>query len=294
MSILLDSQTRVLVQGITGRVGQAQTKWMLEYGTNIVAGVTPGKGGEEVAGVPVYNSVAQAVAERGAEASVFFVPPAAVKGAALETIDAGIGLIVVVTEHVPVHDAMEIKARAAGRGVRLLGPTSPGIITPGEAKMGIMPGNMFQPGRIGVISRSGTLAYEICVDLAAASLGQSTAVGMGADPAPFTSLSELLHLFDADPATDLVITVGEVGGTQEEHAARFIADHMTKPVVAYVAGHSVPEGKRMGHAGAIVQGEMGTTRSKISAFQKAGVDVAMYPADVVKLVQKKLGKSIQT
>ncbi len=289
MSILLDGETKVLVQGITGRVGRAQTKWMLEYGTNIVAGVTPGKGGEEVEGVPVYNSAAQAVAERGAEASVFFVPPAAVKDAALETMDAGIGLIVVVTEHVPVHDAMEIKARAAGRGVRLLGPTSPGIITPGEAKVGIMPGNMFQPGRIGVISRSGTLAYEIGVDLAAADLGQSTAVGMGADPAPFTSLSELLHLFDADPGTDLVITVGEVGGTQEERAARFIADQMTKPVVAYVAGHSVPEGKRMGHAGAIVQGEMGTTRSKISAFQKAGVDVAMYPVDVVKLVSRKLG-----
>jgi len=294
MSILLDGKTRVLVQGITGRVGQAQTKWMLEYGTNIVAGVTPGKGGEEVEGVPVYNTVAQAVAERVAEASVFFVPPAAVKGAAIETIDAGIRLIVVVTEHVPVHDAMEIKARAAGRGVWLLGPTSPGIITPGEAKMGIMPGNMFQPGRIGVISRSGTLAYEIGVDLAAAGLGQSTAVGMGADPAPFTSLSELLRLFDTDPATDLVITVGEVGGTQEEHAAHFIAEKMTKPVVAYVAGHSVPEGKRMGHAGAIVHGEMGTTRSKISAFQKAGVDVAMYPVDVVKLVQKKLGKSFQT
>ena len=289
MSILLNRDTKVLVQGITGRVGRAQTKWMLEYGTNIVAGVTPGKGGEEVEGVPVYNSVAQAVAERGAEASVFFVPPPAVKDAALETMDAGVSLIVVVTEHVPVHDAMEIKACAAGCGVRLLGPTSPGIITPGEAKMGIMPGNMFQPGRIGVISRSGTLAYEICVDLAAAGLGQSTAVGMGADPVPFTSLSELLHLFDADPATDLVITVGEVGGTQEEHAARFIADRMTKPVVAYVAGHSVPEGKRMGHAGAIVQGSMGNTRSKISAFQKAGVDVAEYPLDVVKLVSKKLG-----
>jgi len=289
MSILLNRDTKVLVQGITGRVGRAQTKWMLEYGTNIVAGVTPGKGGEEVEGVPVYNNVAQAVAERGAEASVFFVPPPAVKDAAFETMNAGVSLIVVITEHVPVHDAMEIKACAAKRGVRLLGPTSPGIITPGEAKMGIMPGNMFQPGRIGVISRSGTLAYEIGIDLAAAGLGQSTVVGMGADPVPFTGLSELLQLFDADPATDLVVTVGEVGGTQEENAARFIADKMTKPVVAYITGHSVPEGKRMGHAGAIVQGSMGTTRSKISAFQKAGVDVAKYPLDVVKLVSKKLG-----
>jgi len=289
MSILLNRNTRVLVQGITGRVGRAQTKWMLEYGTNIVAGVTPGKGGEEVECVPVYSSVAQAVAERGAEASVFFVPPAAVKDAALETIDAGIRLIVVVTEHVPVHDAMEIKDYASGRNVRLLGPTSPGIITPGEAKMGIMPGNMFQPGRIGVISRSGTLAYEICVDLAESGLGQSTVVGMGADPVAFTGMSELLALFDTDPATDLIVIVGEVGGMQEEHAARFIANHMKKPVVAYIAGHSVPEGKRMGHAGAIVQGDRGTTKSKISAFQEAGVDVAEYPLDVVKLVQNRLG-----
>jgi len=195
----------------------------------------------------------------------------------------------VVTEHVPVHDAMEIKDYASGRNVRLLGPTSPGIITPGEAKMGIMPGNMFQPGRIGVISRSGTLAYEICVDLAEAGLGQSTVAGMGADPVPFTGMAELLALFDADPSTDLVVIVGEVGGMQEEHAAQFIADRMKKPVVAYIAGHSVPEGKRMGHAGAIVQGDRGTTKSKISAFQEAGVDVAEYPLDVVKLVQNRLG-----
>ncbi len=289
MSILLNRNTRVLVQGITGRVGRAQTKWMLEYGTNIVAGVTPGKGGEEVEDMPVYNSVAQAVSERGAEASVFFVPPAAVKDATLETIDAGVRLIVVVTEHVPVHDAMEIKDYASGRNVRLLGPTSPGIITPGEAKMGIMPGNMFQPGRIGVISRSGTLAYEICVDLAEAGLGQSTVAGMGADPVPFTGMSELLALFDTDPSTDLVVIVGEVGGMQEEHAAQFIADRIKKPVIAYIAGHSVPEGKRMGHAGAIVQGDRGTTKSKISAFQEASVDVAEYPLDVVKLVQNRLG-----
>ncbi len=289
MSILLNRETKVLVQGITGRAGRAQTKWMLEYGTNIVAGVTPGKGGEEVESVPVYDHVTQAVAERGAEVSVFFVPPAAVKDAALETIDAGIRLIVVVTEHVPVHDAMEIKAYASEHNMCLLGPTSPGIITPGEAKMGILPGNMFQPGRIGVISRSGTLAYEICANLAAAGMGQSTAAGMGADPVPFTNLPELLALFDADPDTDLVVIVGEVGGVQEEQAAQFVASQMTKPVVAYVAGHSVPEGKRMGHAGAIVQGNMGTTKSKISAFQKAGVKVARYPLDVVKLVQNQLG-----
>jgi succinyl-CoA synthetase alpha subunit len=288
MSILLNRETKVLVQGITGRVGRAQAKWMLEYGTNIVAGVTPGKGGEVVEGVPVYDSVAQAVAGSGAEASVFFVPPAAIKDAAFETMNAGVKFIVVVTEHVPVHDAMEIKDYASACGARLLGPTSAGIITPGEAKMGIMPGNMFQPGRIGVISRSGTLAYEVCINLAAASLGQSTALGMGADPVAFTSLADLLALFDADPGTDLVVIIGEVGGTQEEHAARFIADRMTKPVVAYIAGRSVPEGKRMGHAGAIVHGDTGTAWSKINALQEASVAVAEYPGDVAKLVQKKL------
>lgn len=288
MSILLHKGTRVLVQGITGRVGRAQARWMLDYGTNIVAGVTPGKGGEEVEGVPVFNTVAEAVSERGAEASVFFIPAPAVKAAATETIDAGIRLIVVVTEHLPVHDAMEVRAYAREHGATLLGPTSPGIITPGESKMGIMPGNMFRPGRIGVISRSGTLAYEICADLAAAGMGQSTAVGMGADPVVFTGLPELLGLFDNDPDTDLVVIVGEVGGTQEEHAARFIPEHMSKPVVAYIAGHSAPKGKRMGHAGAIVQGSMGTAESKARALREAGVQVARYPLDVVALVNKVL------
>ena len=288
MSILLNRETRVLVQGITGRVGRAQTKWMLEYGTNIVAGVTPGKGGEEVEGIPVYDSVAEAVVVQRAEASVFFVPPAAVKDAAWETIKSGIKLVVIVTEHVPVHDVMELRAYAANQGVRLLGPTSPGIITPGQSKLGIMPGNMFSPGRIGVISRSGTLAYEICADLAAAGLGQSTAVGMGADPVVFTNMPELMGLFDKDLDTDLVVIVGEVGGTQEENAAQFIAQSMTKPVVAYIAGHNAPEGKRMGHAGAIIQGSMGTPQSKINALRHVGVEVAEYPLEVVKLVQKRL------
>ena len=286
MSILLTRKTRVLVQGITGRVGRAQTHWMLEYGTNIVAGVTPGKGGEVVEGIPVYNTVAEAVSERGAEASVFFVPPPLVKAAAIETIDAGIGLIVIVTEHVPVHDAMELRAYALEKETRLLGPTSPGVLTPGEAKMGIMPGNMFSPGRIGVISRSGTLSYEISIDLASAGLGQSTVVGMGADPVAFTGMPELLELFEQDPDTDLVVLVGEVGGTQEEHAARFIAQHMTKPVVAYIAGRNSPEGKRMGHAGAIIQGSMGTPQSKVDALRQAGVAVADYPVAVVELARR--------
>jgi succinyl-CoA synthetase alpha subunit len=287
VSILLNRETRVLVQGITGRIGRVQTKWMLDYGTNIVAGVTPGKGGEEVEGVPVYDTVAEAVAEQGAEASVFFVPPRAFRGAALQTIDVGIKLIVVITEHIPVHDVMEVRDYASDREVQIIGPTSPGIITVGEAKMGIMPVNMFAPGRIGVISRSGTLSYEISANLATAGLGQSTVVGMGADSVVFVGMPELLRLFESDPDTDLVVIVGEVGGVQEENAARFIDRWMTKPVVAYIAGHNAPEGKKMGHAGAIIQGEqgMGTPQSKMAALREVGVDVAMYPAEVVELVQ---------
>jgi succinyl-CoA synthetase alpha subunit len=260
---------------------------MLEYGTKVVAGVTPGRGGEAVEGIPVYNTVAEAVREQRAEASVFFVPPPAVRDAAFETIDAGIKIIVVVTEHVPVHEVMEIRSYARDRRVRLLGPTSPGIITPGEAKVGIMPGNMFRPGRIGIISRSGTLSYEISVDLAAAGLGQSTVVGVGADPVVFTGMTELLELFEGDPDTDQVVIIGEVGGTQEEKAAEFIARRVTKPVVAYVAGRQAPEGKRMGHAGAIIQGELGTPQSKVNALRQTGVPVADYPLEVVELIKKR-------
>ncbi len=291
MSILLNRETRVLVQGITGRAGRVQTKWMLEYGTNIVAGVTPGKGGETVESIPVYDNPAEAVARHGADASVFFVPPPAVKEAAVKTIRAGIGIIVVVTEHIPVHDVMEIREHAEERGAWLIGPTSPGIITPGEAKMGIMPGNMFTPGRIGILSRSGTLSYEVSINLAAAGFGQSTVVGIGADPVVFTSMADILELFEEDPGTDLVVIVGEVGGVQEENAALFIDRWMDKPVVCYIAGHSAPEGKRMGHAGAIIQGSMGTPQSKVAALREVGVDVARYPADVVGLVQRHLALS---
>jgi len=286
VSILLNRETRVLVQGITGRIGRVQTKWMLDYGTNIVAGVTPGKGGEEVEGIPVYDTVAEAVARQGAEASLFFVPAGAVKDAAMETIEAGIKLIVIITERVPVHDVMEIMAYARERGVRLVGPNTPGVITPGEAKMGIMPGITFTPGHIGIISRSGTLSYEISANLAVAGLGQSTMVGMGGDPVVFSSMPELLELFEKDPNTDLVVIIGEVGGIQEEKAAQFIAQQMTKPVVTYIAGLNTPEGKRMGHAGAIIQGGMGTPQSKINAFREVGVPVAEHPLEVVELVQK--------
>lgn len=289
MSILLNKDTKVMVQGITGRAGRAQTHYMLDYGTNIVAGVTPGKGGEEVLGIPVYNTVAEAVEKHGVEASVFFVPPPGVKGSAIETIDAGVKLIVVVTEHTPVHDVMEIREYSTGHDVQIIGPTSPGIITPGEAKMGIMPGNMFNPGRIGVISRSGTLSYEISINLADAGFGQSTVVGIGADPVVFTSMSEVLRLFERDPETDLVVVVGEVGGIQEEKAAEFIDRWITKPVVAYITGTNAPEEKRMGHAGAIIQGDgKGTPQSKTSALKEVGVDVARYPAQVVDLVKKHL------
>jgi succinyl-CoA synthetase alpha subunit len=289
MSILLNRETRVIVQGITGRAGRVQTKWMLEYGTKIAAGVTPGKGGEVVEGVPVYDTIAEAMAKQSADGSVFFVPPSGVKEAALQNIDAGIKLIVVVTEYIPLHDVMEIREYANNREVQIIGPTSPGIITVGEAKMGIMPGNMFTPGRIGVISRSGTLSYEISINLATAGLGQSTVVGIGADPVVFTSMSELLALFEKDPGTDLVVIVGEVGGVQEEKAAEFIDRWMTKPVVAYIAGLNAPEGKRMGHAGAIIHGDgRGTPQSKIAALREVGVDVAKYPADVVGLVRRHL------
>ena len=286
MSILLNRETKVLVQGITGKIGRVQAKWMLEYGTKIVAGVTPGKGGEEVEGVPVYDTVVEAVSKQGAEASLFFVPAGAVRGAALETIEAGIGLTVIITERVPVHDVMEIRARARERGVQFVGPNTPGIITPGEAKMGIMPGTTFTPGPIGIISRSGTLSYEISADLVAVGLGQSTVVGMGGDPVVFTNMPELLELFEKDPNTELVVIIGEVGGAQEEKAAQFIAQQMTKPVVTYIAGLNAPEGKRMGHAGAIIQGGMGTPQSKITALREAGVPVAEHPLEVVELVQK--------
>lgn len=290
MSILLNKNTKAMVQGITGKTGRVQTMWMKEYGTNIVAGCTPGKGGQEVEGVPVYNTVAECVQEQGAEASLFFVPPPAFKQAAYETIDAGVKLIIVVTEHLPVHDVMEIKEYARDKDVQLIGPTTPGIITVGEAKMGIMPGNMFNPGRIGVISRSGTLSYETSINLAEGGYGQSTVVGIGADPVVFTNLPELLKMFEEDVDTDLVVIVGEVGGIQEEKAAEYIDRWMTKPVVAYIAGLNTPEGKKMGHAGAIIQGDgKGTPQSKIAALKEVGVDIAKYPADVVDLVRQHLG-----
>lgn len=281
MAIILDKNTRVIVQGITGRIGAAQTRWMLEYGTNIVAGVTPGKGGEIVEGVPVFDTVSEAVATTDAEASVFFVPAPAVKDAFFETVEVGIQTIVVVPEHIPVHDVMAMRDYARSNGVFALGPTTPGILVPGQAKMGIMPGSLFSPGRIGIISRSGTLAYEFAGLLSEAGFGQSTVLGMGADPVVLTGLHELLAFFMEDEGTDAVVIVGEVGGSQEEKAAEFIADIMGKPVAAYIAGRFAPEGKRMGHAGAIVRGGDGTAEGKRRALNEAGATILDTPSDVI-------------
>lgn len=280
MSILMDDSTRVIVQGITGRIGSIQTRWMLAYGTKVVGGVTPGKGGSTVEGVPVFDSVEEAVKETGANASVFFVPAAFVLDAFLETVDAGVKLIVVVPEHVPVHDVMKMRAYAIENGVFALGPTTPGILVPGKGKMGIMPGSLFAPGHVGIISRSGTLSYEFAGILSEGQVGQSTVVGMGADPVVLTNLADILRLFEKDQDTDAVIIVGEVGGEQEEQAAEFIKGKMTKPVAAYIAGRHSPQGKRMGHAGAIVRGSAGTVAGKKEALRAAGAEVLESPIHV--------------
>jgi succinyl-CoA synthetase alpha subunit len=286
MSILIDDSTRIIVQGITGRIGSAQTHWMIDYGTKIVGGVTPGKGGATVEGVPVFDSVTEAVKETGANASVFFVPAAGVLDAFLETIDAGIKLIVVVPEHIPVKDVLKMRSFAIENGVFALGPTTPGILAPGKGKMGIMPASLFAPGRVGIISRSGTLSYEFAGILSENNVGQSTVVGMGADPVVLRNLADILELFEEDTETDAVIVVGEVGGEQEEKAAGFISRRMSKPVAAYIAGRYSPQGKRMGHAGAIVRGSSGTVEGKHEALRSAGVEVLESPIHVAQWAKK--------
>jgi len=286
MSILMDDSTRVIVQGITGRIGSIQTRWMLAYGTKVVGGVTPGKGGSTVEGVPVFDSVEEAVKDTGANASVFFVPAAFVLDAFFETVDAGVKLIVVVPEHIPVHDVMKMRAYAIENGVFALGPTTPGILVPGKGKMGIMPGSLFAPGRVGIISRSGTLSYEFAGILSEGQVGQSTVVGMGADLVVLTNLADILRLFEEDQDTDAVIIVGEVGGEQEEKAAEFIKGKMTKPVAAYIAGRHSPQGKRMGHAGAIVRGSTGTVAGKKEALRAAGAEVLESPIHVTQWAKR--------
>lgn len=274
MSILINKNTKVLVQGITGNVGKAQTEYMLKSGTKIVAGVTPGKGGIKILGIPVFDTVREAMDNFDIDFSVLFVPARVAKYSVIEAIEAGIKKVALVTEHTPVHDAMVMKAFAEKYNALLIGPTTPGIIVPGECKIGILPVNMFCPGNIGIISRSGTLAYEVAANLCLHSMGQSTVVGMGADMVSGTNLKEILKLFNDDYETKVVVLIGEVGGSQEEEAADFIKNEMTKPVIAYIAGASAPPGKRMGHAGAIIEGKKGTAKSKIESLHKAGVKVA--------------------
>jgi succinyl-CoA synthetase alpha subunit len=284
MSILVDNNTRLVVQGITGREGEFHTRQMKEYGTNVVAGVTPGKGGGWVAGIPVFDTVHEAVEATGANASIIYVPARFAADAILEATDAGIKVIVCITEGIPVLDMIKVRTYLDCREVRLIGPNCPGIITPGEAKVGIMPGHIHRPGSIGVVSRSGTLTYEVVHALSARGLGQSTAIGIGGDPIIGTDFIDVLERFEADPVTTQVVLIGEIGGTDEQRAAEFIARYMSKPVTAFVAGQTAPPGKRMGHAGAIIEGGEGTAREKIAAFEAVGVRVARHPVEIAEMV----------
>lgn len=288
MSILIDETTRVLVQGITGSEGTFHTERMIEYGTQVVAGVTPGKGGTEHLGVPVYDTVAQAAREHRIDATVIFVPAPFAGDAILEASAAGIPLIVCITEHIPLHTMMRVYEILKYRGSRLMGPNCPGLLSAGKSKLGIMPGNIFTPGPVGVVSRSGTLTYEIVAQLTRAGIGQTTAVGIGGDPVIGSSFIDILRLFEEDPETQVVVLVGEIGGSDEEEAAEFIASEMTKPVVAYIAGFSAPPGKRMGHAGAIITGSSGTAEAKAKALETQGIPVGRTPRQLVQLVQEKL------
>jgi succinyl-CoA synthetase alpha subunit len=284
MSILVNKKTRLVVQGITGREGEFHARQMIEYGTNVVAGVTPGKGGDWVAGVPVFDTVREAVDATEANCSIIYVPARFASDAILEAGDAGIRVIVCITEGIPVLDMIRARAHLDCMDVRLIGPNCPGIITPGEAKVGIMPGHIHQPGSIGVVSRSGTLTYEVVHALSERGLGQSTAVGIGGDPIIGTDFIDVLKLFEEDPQTTQVVLIGEIGGTDEQRAATFIARHMSKPVTAFVAGQTAPPGKRMGHAGAIIEGGEGTAAEKIAAFEAVGVRVARHPVEIADLV----------
>ena len=289
MSILADSKTRLLVQGITGRDGSFHARVMLEYGTRIVAGVTPGKGGQRFEGkVPVFDTVAGAVQETGANTSVIYVPPQLAAGAIAEAADAGVGLIVCITEGIPVLDLARILPFVRERGARLVGPNCPGLITPGIAKVGIIPGQICLAGRVGLVSRSGTLTYEVVNHLTRAGIGQSTCVGIGGDPVIGTSFIDVLAAFQVDPGTDVIVMIGEIGGTDEQKAAAYVQQHLTKPVVGFIAGQTAPPGRRMGHAGAIVSGSSGTAAEKIAAFRAAKIGVMERPADVVTLVRERL------
>lgn len=289
MSILIGEQTKVMVQGITGRDGSFHAQSMQKDGTKVVGGVTPGKGGKEVSGIPVFNSVAECRRATGADCSVIFVPALHAAGAVREAADAGIPLIVCITEGIPVVQALDMVAYVHDKGSRLIGPNCPGLISPGLCKVGIMPARIHLPGRVGVISRSGTLTYEVVYNLSKAGLGQSTCIGVGGDPVIGSGFVDLLELFENDSGTDAVALIGEIGGEDEERAAEYIRQHVAKPVVAFISGKTAPPGKRMGHAGAIISGGRGTPEAKVKAFESAGVAVADRPDEIPGLLNKRLG-----
>jgi succinyl-CoA synthetase alpha subunit len=286
MSILVNRETRLAVQGITGREGEFHTRQMVEYGTNVVAGTSPGKGGGWVAGVPVFDTLHEAVEATEANTSIIYVPARFAADAILEAADAGIEVIVCITEGIPVLDMIKVRTYLDCMEARLIGPNCPGLITPGEAKVGIMPGHIHTPGPVGVVSRSGTLTYEVVYALSERGLGQSTAIGIGGDPIVGTDFIDVLALFEEDPQTEQVVLIGEIGGSDEQRAADFIARHMSKPVTAFIAGQTAPPGKRMGHAGAIIEGGEGTAAEKIAAFEAVGVRVARHPGEIADLVTR--------
>ena len=290
MAILVNKHTRVLTKGITGATGQFHTKACKEYGTQMVAGVTPGKGGTAYEGIPIFDTVERAVRETGANATVIYVPPPFAADAILEAADADIPLIICITEGVPVRDMIKVKRFLAGRSSQLLGPNCPGTITPGECKIGIMPGHIHRPGSIGVVSRSGTLTYEAVDQLTRLGMGQSTCVGIGGDPVHGFDFLDVVKLFNDDPATEAVVMIGEIGGSSEEEAAAWIKAHMKKPMAGFIAGQTAPSGKRMGHAGAIISGGKGTASDKITAMKHAGIRMASSPADIGRSMQEALGK----
>ncbi len=289
MSIFVHASTRLMVQGITGRDGSFHTRQMMEYGTQVVAGVTPGKGGQTFEGsVPVFHTVAQAVEATAANTSVIYVPPGLAAGAIAEAADAGVGLVVCITEGLPTVDMVRLMPYLREKGVRLIGPNCPGLISPGQAKVGIIPGQICAPGRVGLVSRSGTLTYEVVNHLTRSGIGQSTCIGIGGDPIIGTNFIDCLAAFEADADTDAIVMLGEIGGTDEQHAAEYIRDHVTKPVVGFIAGQTAPKGRRMGHAGAIISGSSGTAAEKMAAFRSNGIAVMERPVDVVALVTERL------
>ena len=289
MSVLVDENTKVFVQAITGREGSFHTKQMIEYGTQVVGGATPSKGGQDFEGVPVFNTVAEGVEATGANVSIIFVPPPFAADAIMEAADAGLELIVCITEGIPEADMVKAYHYIQSRDTRLIGPNCPGIITPGQCKIGIMPGFIHQPGRVGIISRSGTLTYETVGQLSDRGLGQSTAIGIGGDPIIGTRFVDALALFKDDPETDAVVMIGEIGGAAEEEAAAYVKEHYDKPVIGFIAGRTAPPGRRMGHAGAIISGGKGTADDKMAAMKDAGIHVCESPAEIGETVEKALG-----